>query len=191
MAQMPPQARDNRVVMQRVPEDPLAGPVAAATHAPRPLQSRTAAAKNPANDMSTVRAEAPKTAPMPAPGVTTAASQANDLQARAEAIAKQLVNKPAAIAAAKTEANKGFAAKAEANKPGAPMVKATETKPAPMPKVLAPAVKAAEVKPAPAPKALPPAQVKAAAATPAPTAPKTAAKPKDSIPGLRLSANAY
>jgi Flp pilus assembly protein TadD len=190
MAQMPPQARDNRVVMQRVPEDPLAGPVAA-THAPSPLQSRTAAAKNPANDMTTVRAEAPKPTPMPAPGMTTAASQANDLQARAEAIAKQLVNKPAAIAAAKTEANKSFAAKTEANKPSATMVKATETKPAPMPKVLAPTVKAAEVKHAPAPKVPPPAPVKAAAATPAPTAPKIATKPKDTIPGLRLSANAY
>jgi Flp pilus assembly protein TadD len=178
------------VVMQRVPEDPLAGPVQAkpaATHAPRPLQPKMA--KGSANDMSTVRAEAPKPAPaqpQAAPGVQSAASQADDLQARAEALARQMVNKPAAIAAAKAEANKP-----ETNK-GA---KTAEARPASVskdlaPKALAP-VKAAEGKSAPAPHVLPPAPVKAATA-PAKDAPKAvAAKPKDSIPGLRMSANAY
>jgi Flp pilus assembly protein TadD len=139
------QAPDNRVVMQRVPVDPLAGPVGiAATHAPRPLQFKTE-----------------------------------------RATAK---NEPAAMAAAKTEANKDFAAKTEANK--APATQAAANKPAPAaPKVLPPLVKAAEAKPAPAPKVLPPAQVEAAEAKPA--AQKTAAKSKDTIPGLRVSTNAY
>jgi Flp pilus assembly protein TadD len=161
---------DNRVVMQRVPLDPLAGPVhpadkagsvaLAASHAPRPLQPQTAAnkpvtAKTGADDMSTVRAEAPKPAPLPAPGAKSAAAQAQDLQAKADVLAKQLTNKPAAIAAAKTEANKEVAvktetnkavvAKAEANKPAAPVVKTAETKPTP--KGLEPAVKVAETKP--------------------------------------------
>jgi Flp pilus assembly protein TadD len=207
MAQMTPDP--SRVVMQRVPMDPLAGPVMGpaitAAKAPRSLPSKKVAAKNTnektgpneksasndkgeALDMSTVRSVSPAPAPVPAnvtaPGVNTAASQAQDLQARAEAMAKQLTNKPAAIAAAKVEANKPSA-----------------------PHVLPPAsVKAAEAKPAPAPKALPSAPVKAVAA-PAPAATKTAAapapkvlppapaktaaKPKDTIPGLRMSANAY
>jgi hypothetical protein len=185
------------VVMQRVPVDPLAGPVqskTAATHAPRALQPKLA--KDSANDMSTVRAEAPKqapTPPMPAPGVQSAASQADDLQARAEAMAKQLVNKPAAIAAAKAEANKEGAGKTVAAKPAALAAKTAEAKPVTKvlpPKALEP-VKSAETKPAPAPKVLPPAPVKAAAA-PTKDAPKSvAAKPKDTIPGLRMSANAY
>jgi hypothetical protein len=48
-------------------------------------------------------------------------------------------------------------------------------------------VKAAQAKPAP--KVLPPAQAEAADAKPA--AQKTAVKPKDAIPGLRVSTNAY
>ncbi len=54
-----PEARDNRVVMQRVPVDPLAGPVAA-THAPRPLHPRA-------------EAEAPDPAPVKAAASTAAA----------------------------------------------------------------------------------------------------------------------
>ncbi|HEY0265864.1 MAG TPA: tetratricopeptide repeat protein [Rhizomicrobium sp.] len=121
--QMTPQARDSRVVMQAIPVDPLAGPV--------------------------VKLHPPKTvakADAPARPVQTAASQADDLQAKADALAKQLVNKPGAIAAAKTEANKPAVAT------GAP-------------KVLQPA-KAADAKPA-QPKVLPPQPVKTAAAKPA------------------------
>jgi Flp pilus assembly protein TadD len=197
-----PQAPDNRVVMQRVPVDPLAGPVQGAakvgpvsivaTHAPRPLQFKTERAT--AKNEPAAKPEAPKPAPASATGVKSAAAQAEDLQARAEAIAKQLAGKPAAIAAAKTEANKDVAAKTEANK--APAAQTAANKPAPsvpMPKVLPPTqVKAAEAKPAPsalAPKVLPPTPGKVAEAKPA--AQKTAVKPKDSIPGLRLSANAY
>jgi Flp pilus assembly protein TadD len=180
-----PQTPDNRVVMQRVPVDPLAGPVGpaiAATHAPRPLQFKTerATAKNEANERLGAKPEAPKPAPTSVTGVKSAASQAEDLQARAEAIAKQLTNKPAAIAAAKTEANKAPVTQTAANKPASTV---------PAPKALAPVTKTAEAKPAPAPKVLPPTPVKAADAKPAPQ--KTAVKPKDSIPGLRLSANAY
>ncbi len=88
-----PNAAPAGVVMQRVPVDPLAGPVAtAATHAPRPLHPKAEAAANPAPAN-------------PAP-VKTAAGAAQDLQAKADALAKQLTNKPAAIAAAKAEANK-------------------------------------------------------------------------------------
>ncbi|HMH65389.1 MAG TPA: tetratricopeptide repeat protein [Rhizomicrobium sp.] len=186
-AQMQMQApRDNRVVMQRVPVDPLAGPVGpaiAATHAPRPLQFKTerATAKN---EPAAPKADAPKLSPVPGSGVTTAAAKADDLQARAEAIAKQLTNKPAAIAAAKAEANKGPVARVAIEKPAA----AAQPGPATAPKVLPPTVKSAEVKPTPKPAT--PAPVQAAAKTPA--AQKTAAaKPKDAIPGLRMSANAY
>jgi len=172
--------------------DPLAGPVGpaiAATHAPRPLQFKTERAT--AKNEPAAKPEAPKPAPVSTTGVKSAAAQAEDLQARAEAIAKQLTNKPAAIAAAKTEANKEVAAKTEANK--APATQAAANKPAPVaPKVPAPVTKTAEAKPtpvAPAPKVLPPTPMKAADAKPA--AQKTAAKPKDAIPGLRVSTNAY
>jgi hypothetical protein len=102
-----------------------------------------------------------------------------------------LTNKPGAIAAAKVEANK----------PSAPHVLPEKT-------ATAAPVKAAEAKPAvpaPAPHVLPPAPVKAAAApapakTAAAPAPKVvsqpaaktaAAKPKDTVPALRVSSSAY
>jgi Flp pilus assembly protein TadD len=176
--QMAQAAPDNRVVMQRVPVDPLAGPVGpaiAASHAPRPLQFKTERAT--AKNEPAVKGEAPK--PVANTGVKSAASQADDPEARAEAIAKQLTNKPGAIAAAKTEANKD-AAKVATNKPVA-------AAPAPALKVLPPTVKAAAAQPAPKPPT--PAPVQTAAKAPATQ--KTAAKPKDAIPGLRLSANAY
>jgi tetratricopeptide (TPR) repeat protein len=136
------QVPDNRVVMQRVPVDPLAGPVAA-THAPRPLQFKTERAT--ATNEPAAKPEAPKPA-----------------------------------AAAKTESK-------------APATQAAVYTPAPAPKVLlALPVETAEAKgahPALAPKVLPPIPVKAAEAMPA--AQKTAAKPKDTIPGLRVSNNAY
>ncbi|MFO1246970.1 MAG: hypothetical protein U1E93_01835 [Alphaproteobacteria bacterium] len=191
MAPQMSQAAPAGVVMQRVPSDPMAGPVLgpaiSAAKAPRPLGPRKAIAKaepkkSDALDMSTARSESPKPAAVPvnatAPGVKSAATPANqaeDLQARAEALAKQLTNKPAAIAAAK----------AEANKPAAPHVLPEKTP-----------VKAAQTK-APAPHVLPPALVKAAAAPtpkvvpPAPAKTAVAAKPKDQVPALRVSSSAY
>jgi Flp pilus assembly protein TadD len=162
------------VVMQTVPVDPLAGPVAAktATRAPRALQP-TKAQANTETPVKAAKADAPKPAEAPV-------SPAENLEARAEAIAKTL-NKPGALAQAKTDANKGLPAKA------------TTTTSAPASKVSLP-LKAQDVKPNTAqasPKVLPATPVKAADAKP--QAGKTAAKPpsKDAIPGLRLSANAY
>ncbi len=166
------------VVMQAVPIDPLAGPVQlhppAPPHAQRSLPPKAQAAATPAP----VKNEAPKAlakaeAPKPASEPAKPMSAADSLEARAEAIAKTL-NKPGAIAQAKAEANKDAPAKPVA------LAKAVT---APAAKVSVP-VKAADVKPnaaQAAPKVLPPAAgVKAAEA-----------KPKDVIPGLRLSANAY
>ena len=202
----PQMAQNGGVVMQHVPADPLAGPVfgpaISAAKAPRPLTPRKAVAqvegkkpepkKGEALDMSTARSESPKPAAMPAsataPGVKSAATQAEDLQARAEALAKQLTNKPAAIAAAKVEANK----------PSAPHVLPEKT-------VAAGTVKAAEAKPAvpaaaphvlPAKTAAAPAPAKTAAAPAAkvvsqPAAKTAAAKPKDTVPALRVSSSAY
>jgi Flp pilus assembly protein TadD len=108
-----PQVPDNRVVMQRVPVDPLAGPISpAATHAPRLLQAETERASSKIGEKPVAKAEAPKSP-----------------------------------------------------------------------------VKTADNKPTPAPKVLPPIPVKAAETMPA--AQKTAVKPKDGIPGLRVSTNAY
>jgi Flp pilus assembly protein TadD len=163
------------VVMQAVPVDPLAGPVAsktgAATRAPRALQPEAQA--NTETSMKAARADAPKPA-------GAQVSPAESLEARAEAIAKTL-NKPGAIAQAKADANRGLPAK-----PAALTTAAAASK------VSLP-VKAADVKPSSAqasPKVLAPAPVKSADAKPQG---KTAAKPpsKDAIPGLRLSANAY
>ena len=145
----------NAVVMQRVPVDPLAGPVLpkvpVATHAPRALAKVEKPEESKPQPAKVAEAK-------PAPARTAAAEagdlQALDLQKKADAIARQLNGKPAAIAAAKAEASKPAISKAPAPPPAA--------KPQP--------TKVAEAKPAPV---------------------KTAAKPKDSIPGLRLSANAY
>jgi large subunit ribosomal protein L22e len=100
---MAAQVQPRGVVMQRVPEDPYAGPVITATQAPRPLAHKPAAPKAVAkNDAKP-------------------ASAADDLQARAEAIAKTLNGKPAAIAKAKAEASKPAPVAA---KPAAPLPKA-------------------------------------------------------------------
>jgi Flp pilus assembly protein TadD len=153
------------VVMQRVPVDPFAGPVIGATRAPRTLQPRkteTVAKAEP------IKPEPAPPAPVKAAATTKPLSEAESLQARAEALAKTLANKPGALAAAKTEANKDRAAKNEVSKPIAAMP--AQSKPA-APKVLAPTVRAAEAKPA------------------APT--KTAAKAKDAVPALRVSSSAF
>lgn len=179
------------VVMQAVPVDPLAGPIQlhppAATRAPRSLQPAKVAGDAPV--MPTARPDAPK----PAVEAAKPMSAADNLEARAEAIAKTL-NKPGAIAQAKAEASKEVA-RSEPAKPA--VATKTPAPAAPASKVSVP-VKAADVKAgepkqstAPtAPKVLPPASVKAADAKGA-AAKTAAAKPKDAIPGLRLSANAY
>ncbi|HSS12328.1 MAG TPA: tetratricopeptide repeat protein [Rhizomicrobium sp.] len=178
----PVRQSENRVVMQKVPVDPLAGPVAAkpaavtpvavATSSPRPLQTKTAA--------STV-----ETAPVPVkPAAPTAVATA---KVTPPAPVKAAEVKPVPV---KTETAPVVTAKATTPGP----VKAAEaaklaasvslkmTTPAPVktaeadkaaPKVLV-AVKATETKPLP---------VKAVV--------KTVGQPKDAIPGLRLSANAY
>lgn len=155
---MAQQVRPSGVVMQRVPVDPLAGPVeskitmAQAPHAPK---AKAPAAEKPV--------EKPAVASVATgAGPKTAAAAANDLQAKADAIAKQLAGKPAAIAAAKAEASKPEAKASTA---------VAQAKPAPQP------VKAAE-----APKPAQPTKVAAAAPKPA---------DKNAVPALRMSANAY
>jgi Flp pilus assembly protein TadD len=106
------------VVMQRVPEDPLAGPVAVAIPRP-PVATRAPRSLTPAPKSDVARAPAQATpAPVKAaaapaaksePARKTAANAAEDLQARAEKVAKQM------------EADKGAQAK-----PAAP-VKPTAT----------------------------------------------------------------
>ena len=140
------EARDNRVVMQRVPVDPLAGPVqpakttaTVATQAPHPLQplvqSKTAETAKPV-------------APLPAPVVKAA-----------EASKPVPVTASIASAPVKTADTKPAPAKtAEAAKPvattpsAAPVVKAAEaSKPVPVTASNASApVKTADTKPAPA-----------------------------------------
>lgn len=147
---MPAQAAPRGVVMQAVPIDPLAGPVVK-LHPPAPK--------------AVAKAE-PKPAPKP---VQTAATQAEDLQAKADAIARQIANKPAAIAQVKAEASKPSASVAT----GAPKV--LQPAKADAPKVLAPvAAKTADAKPAKDAKAIP---VKTAS--------------KDAVPALRVSSSAY
>lgn len=168
------QPRDNRVVMQAVPIDPLAGPVVN-LHMPR----RTAHGE-PQTSMAAAAAQAASPLPVkaaPKPAVKTAGNQAEDLQARAEAIAKTLAGKPAAIAQAKAEANAPAAPTSNAS--GAPRALQPKADTAKTPEAPKPAAKVAEAaKPAPA--------------KPAPAKPKAVAKAaKDTIPGLRMSANAY
>jgi len=172
--------RDDRVVMQRVPVDPLAGPVTAPTHAPRPLQAKVATppAADPKPDapakqvLNTPTAKIATNAPaMPIPSALPPAS-----------VKTADINKPVPVPATKTllpapvktaDANKPVKT-ADADKTGtAVALKMGPPTPA----------KAAEAnKPASAPKVLPP--VKTADVKPT-------LKSKDGVPGLRMSANAY
>ncbi len=200
--QMAPQmAQNGGVVMQRVPADPMAGqvfgPAISAAKAPRPLAPKKSVVKaepkkGEALDTSTARSESPKPAAMPAnmtaPGVKSAATQAEDLQARAEALAKHLTNKPAAIAAAKAEANKTSTPHVLPEKTvAAAPVKAAEAKPA-VP-AAAPHVVPAKTAAAPAPAKT--ATAPAPKVVPQPVAKTAAAKPKDTVPALRVSSSAY
>lgn len=194
--------RDDRVVMQRVPVDPLAGPVTAPTHAPRPLQAKVAtpSAADPKPDapakqvlntpVAKIAISTPAT-PVPSALPSTSVKTAD-------------INKPVPVPAPKTLIP-APAKTADANKPALSpaSVKTAESKLAPVKaadadktgtavalKMAAPMpVKAAEAnKPASAPTVLPPLKTADAKAVPVKA---TAAKPKDAVPGLRMSANAY
>jgi Flp pilus assembly protein TadD len=172
VTQAPLPAADNRVVMQRVPVDPLAGPVA--SHAPRPLQPKTEmAASKPEPKTDAVK-------PVAKPEATATAKTS-----KPEATAKAEPAKPMAKPETKPET------KTAETKPAAKLeVVAAKTE------TVKPTTKTADTKPAtPEPKVLPPMPVKAASAKPA--AAKADAKAdaktdtKNAIPGLRLSANAF
>lgn len=241
---------ENRVVMQKVPVDPLAGPVQTAakpssgtmvaTSAPRPLQAKPmetpvtpapVKATEPAPIATATAATAKVTPPAPAktaevkptpvkpaeaapvvaakvtppaPVKTVAVkavpvkfSQPAPLTAAKLALAPIKIAEPAATPPAPVKAAeaKPVAAAPVATKVAVPApVKAADVqKPAAASvtvKMAAPVpVKAAEAaKPEAAPKVLVSAPVKAADAKPLV---KTVGQPKDAIPGLRMSANAY
>jgi Flp pilus assembly protein TadD len=150
------------VVMQRVPVDPLAGPVA--SRAPRPLQPAVKAETLKSDVAKTEASKAPAK-PEPAKALPAKPAETAKVQVKLETSAKP----KAVVAVAKPDAAKpvvklDLAAKTETAKP-VPAVK-----PAAEPKVLTP-VKTAAAKPANA-KADPKAG-------------------KAAIPGLRLTANAY
>ena len=155
-------AAPSGVVMQRVPVDPLAGPVAA-TKPPRPLAA-------------TVNTAAKSEAPALKPAVPVKAAEIKPTPEAKPVPVKAAEIKPVPVKTAEPAANaKTIAIKAADVKPitDAKAVKTAETKPIP----------AAEVKPAP---------VKAAAKDDAATKTAAANKPiKDGVPSLRMSANAY
>jgi len=193
---------ENKVVMQRVPVDPLAG---SATQAPRPLQPKSGQMANlPATPAAPKVAETVKagaTSPTPPPvKAAGAAKPATVANVVTPVTVKAVEIKPATLKAAEV-AKLAIVA----NVVTSAAVKAAEVKPAP--------VKAAEVpKPAIIAKAMP-APVKTAVAdkaspsvtlkmAPAAEAGKPASAPKvlppvkaaakpDAVPGLRMSANAY
>ncbi|HKX64276.1 MAG TPA: tetratricopeptide repeat protein [Rhizomicrobium sp.] len=235
---------ENRVVMQKVPVDPLAGPIqtaakpssGTATSAPRPLQAKPVEAlvtpapvkaAEPA-PIATAPVVAAKVTP-PAPVKTVAVkavpvkfSQPAPLTVAKLALAPIKIAEPAATPPAPVKAAEVKPAPAKPAEPVATAkltpavpVKAAETKPvavapvaasklaAPVKadvqkpatasvtvKMAAPVpVKAAETaKPEAAPKVLVSTPVKAAEAKPLV---KTVGQSKDTIPGLRMSANAY
>ena len=161
------EAHDNRVVMQRVPVDPLAGPVKpapapvnAATHAPRTLLPQVAA-DAPITETQALPAPKPVTfQALPPPAAPVKAAEFKPAPAKAPEVAKPV----AAMVA----------------KPVTAPAKTAETASASVTLRLAPLLGAEIDKPGQAPKVLPPAPVKAAA------------KPNaNTVPGLRVSANAY
>jgi Flp pilus assembly protein TadD len=151
------------VVMQRVPVDPLAGPIA--SHAPRPLQP-AAKTETPKSDLA--KTEAPKTPAKPEPVKALPVKPAEPAKAQ---VKLETPAKPKAeIAVAKPDAAK-------------PVVKLdlairTDT-----------AKTAPALKPGAEPKVLAPTPVKVIKPANAKADPK--ADGKAAIPGLRLSANAY
>lgn len=180
------------VVMQRVPVDPLAGPVAA-TKPPRPLVANPVAANT---DIVAKPVAAAAKAAVP---VKTTDAKAPAIETKA-AVVKAADVKPAGDTKAAPVKSAEVKPAAEA-KPV--LAKATEIKPAAEGKTIS--IKAADVRPitdaklakAAEPKPLPateakPLPVKAAAKDDAATKTAAAAKPvKDGVPSLRMSANAY
>jgi Flp pilus assembly protein TadD len=171
MAQVPntaPQAPEaHKVVMQRAPVDPLA---TAATQAPRPLQPKIE------NPQATALA---KESPKP---VTSPVKMGEADKTLTAPPAKTAEVKPVPVKAA--EAGKPVTAITVKVAPPTPVK--TAQAPSVTLKMTPPAADAA--KPASAPKVLPP--VNTADAKPAPVK-AAATKPKDTVPGLRMSANAY
>jgi Flp pilus assembly protein TadD len=161
------------VVMQRVPVDPLAGPVQGtakagpvASHAPRPLQP---AVKTEIPKSDIAKAEAPK---IPAKSEPAKALPAKPAETAKTQVKLETPAKPKAEITV---------AKPDAAKPVVKLDLAAKNEPAKSVPI---------VKPAAEPKVLAPAPVKAAAAKPA-NAKADPKADKAAIPGLRLSANAY
>jgi hypothetical protein len=179
-----PQTHDNRVVMQRVPVDPQAGPVQTpkpapvntATQAPRSLQPQVAEAPQP-------HIEAPKpfsSQPLPAPVAPVKAAEIKPTTEPAKPVAATMAATPAAPTAiakvAPPVAKPAMPVVAAKAMPVAP-AKPSETATASVSLRLAPPLKGEADKPGQAPKVLPPTPVKAAS--------------KEAVPGLRVSASAY
>ena len=169
-AALPAPAPDNRVVMQRVPVDPLAGPVQGAAnagpvanHAPRPLQ--------PAMKTETPKSDIAKTEAPAKPEVAKA------LPAKPMETAKAPVKVEAPAAKPKAEI---AVAKPDTAKPVVKLDLTAKTEPA---------KSVSALKPAAEPKVLAPVPVKTTKPANAKAEPKTDGK--TTIPGLRLSANAY
>jgi hypothetical protein len=173
-------AHDSRVVMQRVPVDPQAGPVQApkpapvntATQAPRSLQPQLAEAPH-----AEPHLEAPKpvtSQALPPPVTPVKAAEAKPAAATPATMAATPV--PTAIARIVPPAPVKPVIPAPVAKltPPAP---AAETTTASVSLRLTPPLKTEAGKPAQPPKVLPPAPVKAAS--------------KEAVPGLRVSASAY
>jgi hypothetical protein len=181
VAKAAPEAHDSRVVMQRVPVDPKAGPVApapvkaatgdTASHAPRSLQTQVAEAPH-----AEPHVEAPKPITSQALPPPVAPVKAAEVKPAPATMAAMPV--PAAIAKATPPAPVRQAMPAAMAKltPPAP-VKPAETATASVSLRLTPPLKGEAEKPGQAPKVLPPTPVKAAS--------------KDAVPGLRVSTNAY
>ncbi|HKB95802.1 MAG TPA: hypothetical protein VKB94_03070 [Rhizomicrobium sp.] len=172
----------HKVVMQNVPVDPLAGPVqgkvgpvaSAATQAPRALQPKIE------NPQATALA---KESPKPVASVSPVKVGEADKTLTAP-LAKTAEVKPAPVKAA--EAGKPApVAPAKLASP-TPVKTAATVSPSVTLKMTPPAADAA--KPVSAPKVLPPVKTADAKAVPVKAA---AIKPKDGVPGLRMSANAY
>ncbi len=180
----PPAASgENRVVMQKVPVDPLAGPVApaakpmntpvAAGAAPRPLQPKAAEVSVPAPvPVKTAELKPVEAAKLPAPvkAATVKFTQPAPLMADKVTLAAIKIGEPAVTATAKAAPAATAAPRPLQAMPAAPLVAAKPATPVAAPvataKVTAPApVKAAEAKPvAAAPVTAPVVTAKAAAA---------------------------
>jgi len=175
-------AVENRVVMQKVPVDPLAGPVPA-THAPRPLQSPVAAAvPAPVKTADALKPAAPVNAAAPVTAPVKAAEVAKPVYSSTPV--KTAETKPAS-AVKSIETKPEIVKTAEAAKPVAlsTPVKAADAKPAEVSKPVSAA--AAPVKPVTSASTAAP--VKAAEST-KPGTLSTPVKAADAKPGSTVTA---